>query len=135
GRFDTSAYLSPHSDIVALMVMEHQTYVQNLIVRANFLTRAALHDEAELNKALKRPAGYRSESTTSRIKNATEPLVKGMLFCDEAKLTGAVEGTSGFGEAFAKRGPLRELDLKTRLMKTPMSYLVYSEAFEGLPRE
>ncbi|HWG46974.1 MAG TPA: hypothetical protein VN688_29695 [Gemmataceae bacterium] len=136
----TSPYLTPHSDIVALMVLEHQTEMHNRIARANFLTRIALRDEADFNKALGRPADYRSESTLSRIKNAGEPVVKYLLFCEEAQLTEPVKGTSGFAEEFAKRGPrdrrdhsLRDLDLKRRLFTYPCSYLIYSEAFDGLP--
>ena len=141
GRFDASAYLSPHSDIVALMVLEHQTFVHNQITRANYLTRLALHDARELNKALGRPADYRSESTEGRIKNAVEPLLKAMLLSEEAKLSDKVEGTSAFAKEFATLGPkdgkgrsLRELDLRTRLFKHPLSYLIYGEAFEALPR-
>jgi hypothetical protein len=127
----TSPYLTPHSDIVALMVLEHQTEMHNRIARANFLTRIALRDEAEFNKALGRPANYRSESTLSRIKNAGEPVVKYMLFCEETQLTDPVKGTSGFAEEFPKRGPrdrrghsLRDLDLKRRLFAYPCSYLI-----------
>jgi hypothetical protein len=141
GRFDASAYLSPHSDIVALMVLEHQTYVHNQITRANYLTRLAMYDARELNKALGRPADYRSESTEGRIKNAVEPLLKAMLLCDEAKLTDKVEGTSSFARDFVAAGPkgaggrsLRELDMRARLFKHPLSYLIYSEAFDALPR-
>lgn len=138
--FKTAPYLSPHSDIVALMVMEHQAEMHNLITRANFQTRMALYDEVELNKALGRPADYRSESTTGRIKSAGEPLVKYLLFCGETKLTDPVKGTSAFAEEFARRGPrtrdgrsLRDLDLRTRLFKYPCSYLIYSGSFDALP--
>jgi hypothetical protein len=138
--FKTERYLSPHSDIVALMVLEHQAEMHNLITRANFQTRIALYDETELNKALGRPADYRSESTTSRIKSAGEPLVKYLLFSGETKLTDPVKGTSAFAEEFAKRGPrtrdgrsLRDFDLRTRLFKYPCSYLIYSESFDALP--
>jgi len=139
-RFRTSPYLTPHSDIAALMVLEHQTYVQNLITRANYETRKALHFERMLNKDLGRPAGFRSDSTVSRIKSVCEPLVRGLLFCKEAKLTAPVAGTSGFQAEFSKEGPrdgkgrsLRDFDLKQRLFRYPCSYLVYSPAFDGLP--
>jgi hypothetical protein len=138
--FKTDRYLSPHSDIVALMVLEHQAEMHNLIARANFQTRMALHEEAELNKALGRPAEYRSESTTRRIKGAGEPLVKYLLFSGETKLTDPVKGTSAFADEFARRGPrtrdgrsLRDFDLRTRLFKYPCSYLIYSPSFDALP--
>jgi hypothetical protein len=139
-HFKTSAYLTPHSDIVALMVLEHQAEMQNLIGRANLLTRMALYEEASINRALERPADYRSETTTSRIKSAGEPLVKYLLFCGEARLTERVRGTSGFAEEFSKRGPrdrhgrsLRDLDLEHRLFVHPCSYLIYSQVFDALP--
>ncbi len=138
--FKTAPYPTPHSDIVALMVMEHQTEMHNRLTRANFQTRQALYDEAEFNKALGRPADYRSDSTLRRIKNAGEPVVQYLLFCDEAPLTDPIKGTSGFTEEFVKRGPhdgqgrsLRDFDLKRRLFAYPCSYVIYSEAFEALP--
>ncbi len=139
-RFDTTAYPTPHSDIVALLVLEHQAEMHNRIIRANLLTRMALYEETELNKALGRPADYHSESTTSRIKNACEPLVKYLLFSGAAPLTDRVQGTSGFAEEFAHRGPrdaqgrsLRDFDLERRLFKYPCSYLIYSASFDALP--
>jgi hypothetical protein len=140
--FKPDGYPSPHSDIVALMVLEHQTEMHNLLARANLQTRMALYEAAELNKALGRPSDYRSDSTTSRIKSAGEPLVKYLLFSGEAELTDTIKGTSGFAEEFAKRGPrdrrgrsLRDFDLQTRLFKYPCSYLIYSESFDALPNE
>jgi hypothetical protein len=139
-RFDTSAYVSPHSDIVALMVLEHQAEAHNLITRANLLTRVALHEEAALNQALGRPANYRSESTKSRIQNAGEPLVKYLLMSGEVALTDRVRGTSGFAQEFVQRGPrdhrgrsLRDLELTRRLFAYPCSYEIYSAAFDALP--
>ncbi len=143
GRFfKTSLYLTPHSDIVALMVLEHQTAAHNRLTRANLLTRIALHDEVELNKALGRNMPGHSESTVSRIRSAGEPLVKYLLFCEEAPLTAPLQGTSNFAAEFARRGPfdrkgrsLREFDLRTRMFKYPCSYLIYSAAFDALPVE
>ena len=36
GRFDADRYTSPHSDVVALMVLEHQTRAHNLLAWANY---------------------------------------------------------------------------------------------------
>lgn len=140
--FTAADYLTPHSDLVALMVLEHQGETQNRLTRAGFLTRQALHEQEELNKAFGDPPGTRRESITRRIEKACEPAVQYLLFCDEAKLTDAVAGTSDFAAEFAARGPfdarkrsLRQFDLKTRLFKYPLSYLVYSKQFDGLPAE
>ena len=138
----TAPYLAKHSDIVALMVAEHQNQVYNLITRANYQTRIALDYDAQLNKDWKRPKDYRSESVTRRIANACEPLLRALLFVGEAPLTDQVTGTSGFAAEFARQGKtdkqgrsLRQFDLKTRLMRYPCSYLIYSDAFQGLPLE
>jgi len=119
-RFDTTSYLTPHSDIVALMILTHQTRIHNLITRARFEVESAGGDEA-------------------RIHNAVEPLVRAMLFVWEAPLQGPIHGTTSFAQDFVAMGPkdsrgrsLRELDLNTRLFRYPLSYMVYSEQFDGL---
>jgi len=141
-RVNTDPYLSPHSDIAALMVLEHQTAMHNFITRANFETRSALHYDQIMNRAMDRPANHRSESAQRRIESAAEKLVEYMLFADEFQLTDTVQGTSQFAAEFSALGPrdskgrsLRDLDLTTRLMKYPCSYLIYSKAFDGLPDE
>lgn len=101
--FTVANYLTPHSDLVALMVLEHQGEAQNRISRANFLTRLALHEQDELNAALKEPADTRSEGITRRIHWACEPLVQYLLFHEEAPLTEPVAGTSDFAKEFAAR--------------------------------
>ncbi|QDT65961.1 hypothetical protein [Calycomorphotria hydatis] len=140
--FDTTPYLSPHSDLVALMVHEHQTTGHNLITKLNFATRQAHYYEESLNKQLGEEPGHRWESAVSRINNAVNDLVEYLLFCDEASLPGPVVGTSEFAKEFAARGPfdkqgrsLREFDLETRLFKYPCSFLVYSRSIAALPDE
>jgi hypothetical protein len=141
-KFDTGAYLTPHSDIVALMVLEHQTQMTNLMTRIGFETRMALHDSRAINKALGEPVEQRSESTVRRINNAVEEMLEYMLFSGEAMISEPIRGTSGFAEVFAKQGPsdqkgrsLRDLDLTRRIFKYPLSFLIYSEAFDSLPAE
>lgn len=138
--FDVDPYLTPHSDVVALMVLEHQVQMQNHLTRANFECRAATHYDGIMNAALNRPADHVSESTERRIATVGDKLLKYMLFADEFRLTSPVEGTSGFAETFAARGPrdsqgrsLRDFDLQTRLFKYPCSYMIYSPSFDQLP--
>jgi hypothetical protein len=123
-KFDTTGYLSPHSDIVALLVLEHQMRMMNLLTRAGW--------EARIMEA---GGGANSRSLDATV----DALVDYMLFLDEAPLD-AVRGTSGFAAVFAARGPhdsrgrsLRDFDLRTRLMRYPCSYMIYSEAFDALP--
>jgi hypothetical protein len=142
GLVETSDYLTPHSDLVALMVLEHQADAHNYLTRASFLTRQALHHQASLNRELGEPADHVWDSTKSRIKNAGEPLVEYLLFSGEAPLTAPLVGTSPFTEEFVRRGPrdsggrsLRDFDLSRRLFKYPCSYLIYSPSFAALPGE
>lgn len=140
--FRVGHYLTPHSDIVALMVMEHQTLVHNRLTKAGFETRKALHSEQTMNVALGNEPGHRLESTTRRIRSAGDDLVEALLLVDEAPLSSAIRGTSGYAELFAKSGKrdeqkrsLRDFDLNTRLFRYPCSYLIDSEAFDALPAE
>ncbi len=124
------------------MVLEHQTLVQNRLTKANYSTRQALHYDAMMNRTLGNDAGQRLEGTTRRIQNAGDDLLEALLLVDEAPLTATIRDTSGYSEQFTKSGirdrqgrSLREFDLNSRLFKYPCSYLIYSEAFDGLPHE
>ncbi len=137
---DTTPYLNGHSDLVALLVLEHQTQMHNLIARAAMEARAAAYYDHGINEALDRPLDTVSESTTRRIASASEALVRYLLFADEVELTNPIAGTSGFAEQFtaserrdSQGRSLRQLDLTRRLLKYPCSYLIYSEAFDRLP--
>lgn len=124
GKFDLAGYLSPYSDIVALMVFDHQLHMMNLLVRISWEVRAV---EGKPN-------------APALVDAAVRDLVDYMLFVDEAPLPARVEGSSGFAESFSARGPkdsrgrsLYQLDLATRLLRFPCSYMIYSDAFDGLP--
>jgi hypothetical protein len=111
GRFDPAHALTPGSDIVALMTLEHQTGFINRLYALNMhYSDAALDD-----------------------------LVEYITFANEVPLPGPVSGSSGFTADFAGRGPrddqgssLRAFDLKTRLFRYPLSYMIYSGAFDTL---
>ncbi len=117
--FSGDGYLKNSSDIVALMVFDHQMRMMNLITRLGWEFR--IGKPAELTDAVREFVDY-------------------LTFKDEAKLPAPVHGDSGFAEKFASQGPrdpsgrsLRDFDLKTRLMRYPCSYMIYSEAFDGMP--
>lgn len=142
GYFTVTNYLEPGSDLIALMVLEHQGEAHNRLTRANYLTRLALLEQAEMNRILGSPANERSDGIKRRIQRACEPVVEYLLFCQEAKLGGHVCGTSDFRRDFEARGPfdskgrtLRQFELKSRMFRYPMSYVIYSRIFDGLPGE
>ncbi len=140
GYFDTDAYLSDKSDVAALLVLEHQVYIQNLISRVNFKVRTIMSRDAE--KAVEAPRDWASVNSkdTAAIKSIIEPLVRALFMVDQVSLDGEVVSNSGFREQFAKVGPhdsmgrsLRDLQLDKRLFRYPLSYMIYSESFEALP--
>jgi hypothetical protein len=133
--FDTSDYPSTHSDIVALMVLNHQTRMINLMTRMGWETRVA---QAGAQPARGGPSG--SNAGVPSLADWVREVVDYMLFIDEAPLSGPIEGTSGFAEKFASAGlrdrrgrSLRDLDLHQRLLRYPCSYLIYSDQFDHLP--
>ena len=140
--FDTRRHMTPHSDLVALMVLEHQVRLTNLITRVGWEARLALADHASRIKLLNEPAGEWSNSTRRRIEQPAEVLLRSLLMIDESPLTSPVSGTSTFAREYSARGPrdrqqrsLFELDLNRRLYRYRCSPLIYSEQFTGLPPE
>ncbi len=142
-RVDATMYLGGgNSDLVALLVLGHQTQMHNLITQASYSTRLALRDEAAINGALGLPRTNRRESTVSRIRSAGEPLLRYLLFSGEAPLGQGATGTSAFARDYVARGrrdgrgrSLRDLDLRRRLFRYPCSPLIYTQAFDELPGE
>ena len=121
GRFDLTGYPSPYSDIVALLVLEHQAQMLNLITRVGWESRVGTDGQRTFNSAV-------------------EDFVDYLLFVDESPLPGPISGPTPFAKRFSESGPrdargrsLRDLDLTNRLLKYPCSYLIYSEPFNALP--
>ena len=121
------------SDVVSLMVFEHQMHLMNLLTRFGWDLRAVEWREQHSN-----PIGNASQALT----NDVNELVDYLLFVDEAPLPKGIRGSSGFAQLFSSEGPrdsrgrsLRQLDLRQRLMRYPCSYLIYSEAFDSLPTQ
>jgi len=138
-RFPTAAYLSGHSDIVAHLVLAHQTQMHNLITVANYQTRLAVHSQRKASTSPPDRADV-SEAIRREIAGPVEDVVAYLLFANEAPLGGSIVGSSGFATEFAARGPrdrlgrsLRDFDLSQRIFTYPCSYLIYSEAFDALP--
>lgn len=140
GLVDTSPYLTPHSDLIALMVLEHQTQMHNRIAAATLETRIALNQNQAMNEALDRGEDYLSDSTQRRIESVASKLVRYLLFEEEFLLTDPLKGTSDFAAEFSQRGPkddkgrsLRQLEMTQRMFQYPCSFLIYSDAFQQMP--
>jgi hypothetical protein len=129
GKVDTTKYLTPYSDVVALLILNHQARMTDLLARLGWEARLAASN-----------AAGRLDAPTPRIRDVANDVAEYMLFIDEAGLPAAVKGSSGFAEAFSKNGPrdgkgrsLRDLDLGHRLLRYPCSYMIYAPVFDALP--
>ena len=143
--YNFADYLTPGSDVVAHLVLAHQTQMHNLITLTNYKTRIALYNEAEKNKKAGLPDNTPlPENVRKQFERPAEQLLRYLLFVDEAPLSGTgvekIGGNSAFAKEFARRGlrdhqgrSLRDFDLKTRIFRYPCSYLVYSEDFDAIP--
>ncbi|MBT8487389.1 MAG: hypothetical protein KJO65_01050 [Gemmatimonadetes bacterium] len=141
GSFDDSFYLTSGSDIVAQMVLAHQTRVHNLITLAAEAAEEASRDQEllRLSRGTEVDEDELPESTRARIDYAAQSLIRGMLFYRAAPI-GQVEGTSSFTSDFVERGPfdpsgrsLRDFSLDGQLFEYPLSFLIYSDAWDALP--
>ena len=127
-QFDLTGYPTDTSDVVALLVLEHQTRMANLITWLGWEARVAT------------AAGALTPGGRTRLDYVAAQVVDYLLFIDEAPLVRPVRGSSGFSERFAARGPkdskgrsLRQFDLQGRLFRYPCSYMIDSSAFAALP--
>jgi hypothetical protein len=132
GKFDLAGYPSHYSDVAAVLVLNHQVRMTNLMTRVGWETRIAL-DQQRKNPRDK-------ESAERLIAADARELADYILFAEEAPFPAKLESTSAFQTAFAAGAPkdsksrsLKQLDLNKRLLKYPCSYMIYSRAFDGLP--
>ena len=132
GKFDPDGYPSRYSDVAAVMTLNHQVRMINLMTRVGYETRIALNQAQSHAES--------AAAATRLIAADARELVDYLLFVDESPLPERFESTSGFREEFERFGPrdrrgrsLKQLDLETRLFRYPCSYMIYSPAFDGLP--
>ncbi len=118
-KADIGEYLVPDSDIVALLVFDHQMHLQNEMTRA---ANAFKSGEA--------------------VAEASEPLLDALLCVGETAIASPIKGTGAFQAEFEKDGmrdkkgrSFRDLDLQTRLFRFRLSPMIDSPSFEGLAVE
>ena len=123
---EARGYLSSSSDIVTLLVFDHQMHAINLLTRLNWEARIASGDG-------------RTSLSEATVRLANE-LTDYLLFVGEAPPLVPLVGLPDFEKRLEARAPkdrkgrsLGQLDMDRRLMRYSCSYMVYSEAFDGLP--
>jgi hypothetical protein len=140
--FDTGAYLRPTSDVVALLVFEHQMTVQNSLTRAMLSARKMIAYQHGLQKAFKEPITDEPayDSVKSVFASAVQDVVDRLLFRNAAPLPEGVVGDETFQRSFGRHAPrsgaghaLKDFQLRDRIFEHRCSYLIYSEMFRALP--
>lgn len=137
---DPTPYPRDTSDIVALMVLEHQLTVQNQISHIKFkapalMKRQGLLDDMEAQSWLEL-----SDPAQVLLSGMLNKLVRHLVFLDAANIASRLSGLQEYTDSFQARGPwdskgrsLRELKLEGTLFRYPLSYLVYSDDLNALP--
>ena len=120
-------YLSPESDIVALLVFDHQVRAINLMTRLNWEGRVAGADAL-------------SRGDIGPLRELTNELADYLLFVGEMPPSVPLIPLKRFAERLEAKTPkdrtgrsFGQLDVTSRLLQYPCSYMVYSAAFDALP--
>ena len=141
GLFDTRPYPRASSDIVALMVLEHQSSTQNVLTKAHQTALRAMHMQNSLQRELGEPVTGIPAGTAARIlDHSAEDVLDALLFKDEAALPdGGIEGDEGFQTAFVRHArqsaegrSLKDFQLLNRLFKYRCSYMIHGVTFTHL---
>ena len=133
---DVSKYPRPTSDIVALLVLEHQCRIHNLLNAASLQYRRA----AFLTQSLDPQADPDTGSAGRVADGMADKIVDCLLFKDETDPGEGIEGSEEFQKMFEARHPrtrdgesLANFQLNNRLFKRRCSFMIYSSAFRNLP--
>lgn len=134
-------YPGQGSDLVAMLILEHQSELHRLLAHLSLQTQTALYSQRKFDELLGRTERL-SESTKRQIKSVGDKVLRYMFFTDEAELPRIPVKNSAYAQFFDGNGPkdsegrsLYDLRLAGRLLEYPFSYMVYSDAFQTLPPE
>lgn len=126
---ETRGYPVASSDISSLLVFDHQMRAINLLTRLNWESRVAAG----------RGEGSMREDA---VRGLVNELAAYLLFAGEVPPSAPLTAHAGFAKQLEARIPkdrrgrsLGQLDLVDRLFRYPCSYMVYSDAFDGLAPE
>lgn len=129
----TEPYAASTSDIVALMVLEHQYVMHNTLHEAGRSARRVLNPP---------PDGpiYEAAAQQRILRKRAREIVERLLFVGEYVLKAPVSGSVAFQTAFKRNQrpdsqgrSLKDFNLQTRLFEHRCSYMIYSGSFQGLP--
>lgn len=136
GTINVTKYLRPTSDIVALMLLEHQCRMHNLLTSASMQYRRAYY----LGRAINADADPDEGSAGRVADGVADQIIECLFFKDEADSGENIEGGEAFQKSFVAQFPktrdgrsLADFKLYQHLFKHRCSFMVYSDAFRALP--
>ena len=136
--FDTTPYLGGgSSDVVALMIFEHQITVQNAILSGHLAAQRFFPSNQTTEDD---PTAHLPENERHILDQHRDKIVNALLFEDEFELVNeGVKGSKAFQKSFMKNAhvseeghSLRDLRLHERLFEYRCSFLIYSDPFTHL---
>jgi hypothetical protein len=131
--FDIADYLTTTSDLLPHLLHEHQLGFHNHVTLGVYRTR----------EALTAGHGHLSIDDAKMLNELARDFVRYILFANEARLpSSGIKPDPTYAKDFATtRSPakngtsLRDLDLRTRLLRYRCSYMVLTPAFNAMPKE
>ena len=142
GFFSADRYLRGDSDIVSLMVLEHQVGMHNRLSIGALRVRKWTHYQRQLRRELgEAPTDEPTGSALRVVQNEARKIVEHVFYSGEIPLPeGGIRGAGAFESEFrgnrredARSRSLKDFALRTRLFTYRCSYMVYSRAFEDMP--
>lgn len=142
GFFPTQDYLRATSDVVALLLLEHQMTVNNALTRASHAAQRMIAYQHGLQAAFKEPITDEPayDSVRSVFASTIDEVIDRLLFRGAAPLPAGIRGDPELVQHFARGAPstadgrsLKQLSLDGRLLQLRCSYLIYSDSFRSLP--
>ena len=140
---DTHRYPLNTSDIVPLLMHDHQVHVHNVLATANQDARIALYRWPAMREILGLPLDAPPSGSCLVVFNSqADKVIEALLCKDEAAFPAeGIHSDGVFEKAYArtrkpdaKNRSLRDLDLATRIFRYRCSPLIYSQSFATLPK-
>ena len=128
GFFDLKGYPAPTSDVVALLVLAHETQMTNLIARARLGSARGRGASRRPTRAARVTRGGRRSSPTHCCSSTRR---RCRARC--AGRRGSRSGSRRRGRATARGGRSATSISARGCFAYPCSYLIYGEAFDALP--
>jgi len=130
-------HLAPGSDVLTMMLHDHQVMAVNVLMEANYRVRTALHAAGGDKPVAERDI---PPDDMEMAHTQVQKVLRFLLFATEVPLPAPVTGDPAFHNDFSTtRRPdkagrsLKDFSLQTHLMKHRCSYMIDSAAFRGLP--